>query len=467
MIEITPVLDPSSRVPLYMQLSDYIKSEILSGRIRPQEKLPSKRHLANYLGLSLNTIQAAYDQLNAEGFVKSRPRQGLFVAELEDEFFKTEDTPHLEIETPFIKSDEIKIDFNSGRVDLAQFPYAAWRKLTIQSLYEDQAGIFYNGEPQGERNLREEIAKHLFASRGVKCTAKQIIIGAGTQYLIGILVLLLGNGTVYALEEPGFHRARTVLDHHDVPHVPIPLDEAGMDIGALQKSAATVAYVTPSHQFPMGMVMPTARRQELLNWAEVVNGFIIEDDYDGEYRYKGVPIPSLQGLDANGRVIYLGTFSKSLIPSIRISYLVLPPALLKIYQNRFTIYKQTTSRLHQETLFRFMSEGYWQSHLNKMRTLYRRKHEVLLAAIDQLLGEQVEMIGEKSGLHIVLAVKSNMSEDELILAARRVGVKIYPSSLYYTHHTEQEVPKVVIGFGGLTESEIEEGIYLLKKAWGI
>jgi len=448
-----------------MQLTNYLKSEILLGRIKPQEKLPSKRHLANYLKLSLNTIQAAYDQLNAEGFVESRPRKGLFVAALE-EFFQME-PGNFKTESASIKKCDLKIDFNSGRVDLTQFPYTAWRKLTIQSLYEDQASVFYNGDPQGEWNLREEIANYLFASRGVRCTAEQIIIGAGTQVLMNLLVLLIGKEHVYGLEEPGYHRVRTVLHHHGVPTVPIPLDEAGMEMGALKESPATVAYVTPSHQFPMGMVMPIVRRMELLKWAEIKDGYIIEDDYDGEYRYKGKPIPSLQALDTLGRVVYLGTFSKSLIPSIRISYLVLPAKLIQTYQDGFAIYKQTVSRLHQETLFRFMNEGYWQSHINKMRTLYRKKHKSLLAAIDRLLGDQVEVIGEKSGLHLVLSVKNNMSEDQLIQSAKRVGVKVYPLSIYFATPREDPYPKVVIGFGGLSERELEDGIELLKKAWVI
>ncbi|WP_462413520.1 MocR-like pyridoxine biosynthesis transcription factor PdxR [Neobacillus sp. Marseille-QA0830] len=466
MIEITPILDPSSREPLYMQLADYLKDEIFTGRIKPQEKLPSKRHLADYLGLSINTIQAAYDQLSAEGFVVSRPRQGSFVAVLEEDFLKRK-IPHSEAITRDITKNDIKIDFNSGRVDLGHFPFAVWRKLTIQSLYEDQSGIFYNGSPQGERHLREQIANYLFASRGVKCTADQIIIGAGTQVLMGLLVLLIGKENVYALEDPGFHRVRTVLDHHEIPFVPVPLDDAGMEMRTLKESSATVAYVTPSHQFPMGIVMPIARRIELLKWAEEMDGYIIEDDYDGEYRYKGKPIPSLQGLDTEGKVIYLGTFSKSLIPSIRISYLVLPTKLLKIYQEGFTVYKQTVSRLHQETLFQFMNEGYWQSHLNKMRTLYRKKHGTLLGAAGRLFGNQVEVIGEKSGLHVVLAVNNHMSEDELIQSALKLGVKVYPLSIYYANSPTKAGPKVVVGFGGLTEQQIEKGMELLCKAWFI
>lgn len=204
---------------------------------------------------------------------------------------------------------------------------------------------------------------------------------------------------------------------------------------------------------------------ELLKWAEEKNRYIIEDDYDGEYRYKGKPIPSLQGLDQIEKVVYLGTFSKSLIPSIRISYIVLPSSLLNRYQEHFTVYKQTVSRLHQDTLFRFINDGHWDSHLNKMRTLYRKKHETLTSAIKNLLGEKVKVIGQKSGLHIVLEVKNNMNETELISKAASNGVKVYPLSIYYQDGIQSKDHSILLGFGGITETEIHTGIKLLKVAW--
>lgn len=467
MIEITPVLNDKSDKPLYLQLASYIKEEILSGRIKPKEKLPSKRNLSNYLSLSLNTIQSAYDQLCAEGYLESKPRKGLFVTTFEDDILSSQVVPNQmeSIREPQQKS--VKVDFNSGKVDLESFPYTTWRKLTIHSLNQDQGVLFFNGKPQGEWLLREQISRYLFASRGVKCSAHQIIIGAGTQVLIGLLSLLMGKSQTYALENPGFHRTRTVLQDFGADTIFIPLDEKGINILQLNNSSASVVYVTPSHQFPYGMVMPISRRMELLKWAEEKNGYIIEDDYDGEYRYKGKPIPSLQGLDQQGRVIYLGTFSKSLIPSIRISYMVLPPMLLKKYLDHFTVYKQTASRLHQDTLYRFMNEGYWQSHLNKMRTLYRKKHAALMESIKNYLGDKVQIIGENSGLHIVLEVKNRMDEEQLIKNALNFDVKVYPLSMYYHDSKGCSGSRVLLGFGGLSEKEIDLGIGLLKEAWGI
>jgi GntR family transcriptional regulator/MocR family aminotransferase len=258
-----------------------------------------------------------------------------------------------------------------------------------------------------------------------------------------------------------------VLRDQSLEVVPIPLDQDGICMNSLKSSRARVVYVTPSHQFPYGMVMPVSRRMELLNWAEEMDGYIIEDDYDGEFRYKGKPIPSLQGLDINERVVYLGTFSKSLIPSIRISYLVLPKPLLIKYKQYFTVYKQTVSRLHQDTLFRFMSQGHWERHLNKMRTLYRKKHNVLLTSIEKYMGNKVTVIGERAGLHILIRVKSEMSEKELVETALTKGVRVYPVSIYYRNFVKTQNSLILLGFGGLTLREIEEGIRELKYCWHI
>jgi GntR family transcriptional regulator / MocR family aminotransferase len=467
MIEITPFLDRKNNTPLYIQLAAYIKQEILSGRIKPGEKLPSKRKLSVYLSLSINTIQTAYEQLTSEGYVESKPRKGLFVTTFDNEISKMNIVPQEIKQVGEKEQVNIKYDFNSGKVDLEHFPYSLWRKLTLQSLYEDQGELFNMGNPQGEETLREQIAIHLYASRGVRCMPNQIIIGAGTQMLIGLLSLLIGKDKLYGLENPGFHRTRTVLQDLGAKTIPISLDNDGIDVTILKNSQANIVYVTPSHQFPNGMIMPISRRMELLKWAEGKNRYIIEDDYDGEYRYKGQPIPSLQGLDINGKVIYLGTFSKSLIPSIRISYLVLPPSLIYRYHENYKFYKQTVSRLHQHTLYLFMKEGYWQSHLNKMRTLYRRKHTVLMSSIKKYLGNNVKVIGEHSGLHIVLEVKSSISEEELIKKALKVGVKAYPLSVYYQGINDNSDSRVLIGFGGLSETDIDRGIGLLKEAWEI
>ncbi|MBB6444794.1 MocR-like pyridoxine biosynthesis transcription factor PdxR [Bacillus benzoevorans] len=466
MYELTPLLDQEKEEPLYIQLYQYFKDEIQSGRLEAGVKLPSKRRLSQHLGISQNTVENAYGQLQAEGYIHSEPRKGIYVKKLEGDLYPYHSGIPLKSERVMEKHDEEEmIDFSHGQVDLAHFPYAVWRKLSMQALYEEESVLFLNGDPQGELELRQEITHYLFQSRGVRCKAEQIVIGAGTQYLIGLLTMIIGERAVYAVENPGFHRTRAVLEDRGFHPVSLALDEDGVSLKDLEASGANVIYVTPSHQFPLGMIMPISRRRGLLKWAEKEGRYIIEDDYDGEFRYKGKPIPSLQGLDSAGRVIYLGTFSKSLIPSLRISYLVLPPLLLENYQQSFTLYKQTVSRLHQHTLAQFMKNGHWSRHLNKMRGIYRKKQKTLLLAIAEYLGEHVQVIGEKSGLHILLQVNNQMSEAELIETAKKNKVKVYPASIYYEKSTKQHPPMILLGFGALAEEDIKEGIALLAHAW--
>lgn len=465
-LEIMLDLDYESRDPLYIQLYNLIKKEIQAGKIEPGEKLPSKRKLSLHLGISQNTIETAYEQLLAEGYVESVQRKGVYVKELNrDLFLPMHDVANM---TKEIKDENIQydVDFSHGAVAIEHFPYPIWRKLTVQSLFEEESSYFLNGDPQGELPLREAIAKYLYQSRGVRCEANQIIIGAGTQYLISLLTIVIGRDRIYSMENPGFHRTREVFKDQGVRLKPIPLDQEGINLTQLVKSKANVTYVTPSHQFPNGMVMPISRRMELLQWAEGEGRYIIEDDYDGEFRYKGKPIPSLQGLDHNGKVIYLGTFSKSLIPSIRISYMVLPDSLLEKYNQHFTIYKQTVSRLHQHTLSQFMLNGHWERHLNKMRTVYRKKQTALIRSIEKYLSDHVQIIGDEAGLHILLCFHNHLSERELIERAAEYKVKVYPTSVYYEGGYPDQKPMVLLGFGGLTEEKIEQGVQLLKAAWG-
>ncbi|MFJ7725231.1 PLP-dependent aminotransferase family protein [Neobacillus sp. NPDC097160] len=467
MLEITLDLDHGSGEPLYIQLYNFFKKEIQTGKIEPGEKLPSKRKLSHHLRISQNTVETAYEQLLAEGYVESVERKGIYVKELNRDLFHHVDDVPKTIKEMKDEGVEYEVDFSHGTVALEHFPFPIWRKLTIQSLYEEESSYFLNGEPQGELPLREAISKYIYQSRGVRCSADQIIIGAGTQYLISLLTMIIGKDAVYSMEDPGFHRIREAFKDQGVILKPIPLDQDGIDLNHLVESKAKVTYVTPSHQFPKGMVMPITKRMELLKWAEKQGRYIIEDDYDGEFRYKGKPIPSLQGLDINSKVIYLGTFSKSLIPSIRISYMVLPDRLLEKYNQDFTIYKQTVSRLHQHTLWQFMINGHWERHLNKMRTVYRKKQATLIRSIEKYFGQQARIIGDDTGLHILLNVRNQLSEKELIERAKAYKVKVYPTSVYYENNLPEQEPMILLGFGGLTEEQIEQGIQLLKEAWRI
>lgn len=470
MLEMTPALDSSGLEPLYIQLYEYIRQEIQNGTIKPHSKLPAQRRLADHLQVSRNTVDAAYQQLLAEGYIRSEARKGLFVVELNHDLFAAHhptERASLREKTgvPDKRRPEIWYDFNQGHIDLLHFPYEVWRKLTAQALYADQSGLFFTGDPQGELPLRRQIAAYLYQSRGVRCAAEHIIIGAGTQYMLSLLCMMIGRNVAYGIEEPGFHRARFVLEDCGVKRIPVPLDDYGISVATLRKSDAAVVYVTPSHQFPTGTIMPVPRRMELIEWAKEKDGLIIEDDYDGEFRYQGKPVPSLQGLDPHGNVVYLGTFSKSLIPSIRLSYMVLPPALLTRYHERFVLYKQTVSRLHQHTLTLFMEQGHWERHINRVRNRYKKRRAVLLSSIKNNMGNRVHVIGADAGLHVLLEPDNGMSERELIVSAEQEGVKVYPVSIYYDKIPAAMRPRVLLGFGGLDENDIEEGIMRLHRAW--
>lgn len=472
MLEIMPNLNSTKKEPLYLQLYEYLRKEIQKGNIPPHSKLPSQRNLANHLSLSRNTINTAYQQLVTEGYVRNEERKGLFVEEIKNEILLTEpyspgirETTNNELNAYEGKSINMKYDFKYGDIDLTHFPFKLWRQLTLKSLAHEQDHLLLYGHPQGELELRKYIARYLYQSRGVECSENQIIIGAGTQYLLSMLCKIVGRELVYGIEEPGYNRVRFIFKEYGQVVKPIPLDQNGINVTHLKDSKVKVVYVTPSHQFPLGMVMPISRRLELIEWAKETGGYIIEDDYDSEFRYEGKPIPSLQSLDSNGKVIYMGTFAKSLIPSLRLSYMVLPSKLLIEYNKHFIGYAQTVSRLHQHTLKLFIETGQWSRHLNKVRNIYKKKHNALLTAIRAHMDGKVKVMGSGAGLHVLLEPKNNMTERELIDKAREQGVLVYPVSTFYDQRSHQEYPQILLGFAGLDENGINEGVQLLSKAW--
>ncbi|MGD6818084.1 PLP-dependent aminotransferase family protein [Metabacillus sp. 113a] len=445
--------------PMFIQIYDHIKRNIANGSLHPGAKLPSKRKLALLQNVSINTVESAYTQLEAEGYVKSIPRRGWFVLEFEPGVICFEEKPAPADSEPETVINGNVIDF-SQTVDTAKFPYAQWKKCSAEAL--DHEELYHTGHPFGEAAFRREIARYLHQTRGVRCRSNQVIVGCGTQMLLGKISRMLKDSCI-AVEDPGYHRTRQTLSNHRIE--PIALDESGIQAEALAKTPASAVYVTPSHQFPLGTVMPVQRRMELLNWSALrSNAWIIEDDYDGEFRYEGKPIPSLHSLSENGDVLYLGTFSKTFIPSLRISYAVLPLKLLESGQEELMTEKQTVSRFHQHALSIFMANGWWEQHLNRMRTHYRKKHSLLLKHVNEVFKGDVRFIGEKSGTHFLLEVMNGMSEAELIASASQHGVKVYPTSPYYIH-SQPDRPLIFLGFGGVTEEEIKTGMLLLRKAW--
>ncbi|PEZ06349.1 GntR family transcriptional regulator [Bacillus sp. AFS018417] len=463
MLELTPKLDIHSKEPLYVQLYNYMKEEMKSGNVPPYTKLPSKRKLAQYLQISQNTIEAAYGQLVAEGYIEAIPRKGYFVCEMEQTVLHVKQKMQHVKEIPYYERDYV-FDFTHTGVDAQSFPFALYRKLANEVLQIENEEVLLLGHPQGEFGLRKEIAKYMYESRGVHCSPSQIIIGAGTQYLIRMLFQLLKEST-FAVENPGYHR-RMVTYEKGIEHVEqLPLDEDGIMLSCLEESNADVVFVTPSHQFPCGMIMPISKRMQLLHWAEKEEGrYIVEDDYDSEFRYSGKPIPALQGLDTNGKVIYMSTFSKALLPSLRISYMVLPKALIEVYQQDYFFYTQTVSRIDQEIVKRFLEGGHWEKHIHKMRVVYRKKRDTLVSAISTYFPKYVEIIGQDSGLHILLRTNNGMAERELIERAAAYSIKVHPVSMYYDD-VKVDNKTVLLGFAILSEEEIDKAVQLLAKAW--
>lgn len=461
------MLDEDSPEPLYLQLYKFIRSHIESGDIPAHAKMPSKRKLANSLGISQNTVNAAYQQLAAEGYLEARLRSGHYVSTVvEDGFFASPLRSKRSIKEWIDERDGYDFVFDHASVDCSAFPFDTWRRLYKDALSGNE-NLLSLGDPQGDYGLRCEISEYLYRSRGVQCSPGQLVIGSGTQTLLLLLVQIMGLNRRYAMEDPGYSRARKVLLHNGVQVKPIPLDAEGLSIRALREQEVDIVYVTPSHQFPTGIVMPISRRYELLQWAVEKNArYIIEDDYDSEIRYSSKPIPSLQGLDTNGKVIYMGTFSKALMPSLRFSYMVLPTELLDIYRERFSFYFQTVSRIEQKVIERFMREGFWTSHLQKMRTLYGRKKEVLVSSLRRSFGHDLKIQGQDGGLHILVGFDLPVSEQELIDRAKKEKVLVHPLSMHFADNTRAELCKMILlGFANLTVNQIQEGVLRLEKAW--
>lgn len=458
-------IDRTSEIPIYEQLYFYIKKEITAGRLIYGTKLPSKRKLAEFLKISQNTVESAYAQLTAEGYVEALPRKGYFVMASED--LEYVQAVNYTVNKAKKEQEKIKYHFHPGQIDTINFPFSQWRKYAKNTIDKEQHTLLQLGDAQGEYELRQEISTYLYQARGAKCSPEQIIIGAGSEPLLQQLLLLFAEDTIYGVEDPGYHLIHRLLMGYKKQVYPLEVDHEGVKVDTIEQSDLNVVYVTPSHHFPYGTVLSVNRRTQLLNWAARENNrFIIEDDYDSEFRYSGKTIPSLQSMDQNERVIYLGSFSKSLMPSVRISYLVLPKQLLQRYKEELPFFHSSVSRIDQVILTEFMKQGDFEKHLNRMRKIYRRKLEKIIELLKPHQ-EKLRIIGEQSGLHIVIAVENGMNEAQLVEKALAVKLKIYPLSSYTMKNKYDYQPKIILGFAGIQEEELEIALQLLLKSWGM
>lgn len=497
MYEMTIRLQADSPVCLYEQIYSYIKNEIIEGKLLTGERLPSTRSLAEHLQVARSTVDYAYAQLLSEGYIESRPYKGYFVCPVEG-LLKIEGEAEFgfrgrgtgkgnygsrkdENENPGKRGgqgsavlsgedrqasaeSEYAVNFSPYAIDMSAFPFSVWRKINKNILNYANSDVFAKGEAQGDYELRVTISRYLHSSRGVNCTPEQMIVGAGNDYLLMLLEKILGKDMHIAMENPTYKRSYRIFKSFGYGIETVDMDESGMQIGPLKEAKVNAAYVMPSHQFPTGIVMPIGRRMELLKWANEGKGrYLIEDDYDSEFRYLGKPIPALQASDKRGKVIYMGTFSKAIAPAIRVSFMVLPEELLEKYKKDCFFYSCTVSRIDQRILNEFIRDGYFERHLNKMRKIYRAKHELLLECLKPLR-KKFAVSGENAGLHLLLTSKQGAKEAELIQQAAAVGVRVYGLSECMVEDAPDSTT-VLVGFGGLADEEIVKGVELLKKAW--
>lgn len=458
-------LNTESRIPLYHQLYSYLKAEIQNKTIGYNTKLPSKRKLSSHLGISQNTIQSAYDQLIEEGYVVSTEKKGYYVAKI-DHLQKLTVLAENEYAVAAQPVSEVKYDFSYHGVDHDTFPFRVWRRLTKELVSEYDPEFLKQGDSQGYLRLRKAIADYLHQSRGVNCTEDQIIISSGTEILFQSLIQLLDRESIYGIENPGYEKLNQLFTANRSEFVPVALDAYGMNPESVVISKANILCLSPAHQFPSGEIMPISRRIQLLNWAnEAPDRYLIEDDYDSEFKYSGKPIPALQGLDTGEKVIYMGSLSKSLTPTLRVSYMVLPLHLLQRYLEKLSYILCPVPVLEQKTLCSFIEQGYFERHLNKMRTVYKKKRDILVKEIAELRSG-TEIHGADAGLHLLLQIPNTMTEDELISAAYEQGVKVYGISKYYTDKSNlRNPPTLLLGFATMGEEDIREAVLRLKKAW--
>ena len=442
---LTYQLKKAPGVPLYEALYRCIREDILSGRLAAGEKLPSKRALAENLDVSKITVETAYSQLLAEGFISSREKVGYFVEGLQQQ------------PSPPV-SKEASAEETDGLIDLtgescAHFPFSVWSRLQREVMLDLGEGLLLPLHHQGLPALRNAIARHLSAFRGMQVDPDNILIGAGTDFLYNLLVQLLGRDKRYGVEEPGYGKIQKIYEAAGASCSPVTLDRQGADpeeLGDLQ-----VLHISPSHHFPSGIVTSLPRRQALLAWAAAdADRYIIEDDYDSEFRFDAHPLPAMVSLDRQGKVLYMNTFSKTLAPSIRISYMVLPEDLMARFRQKLGFYSCTVPSFEQYTLARFLSRGYFEKHINRMRKLYTSIRNRVLKAIETCsVSNKLTILEEHAGLHFLVQVKLPLTDAQLADKCRKLGLRVVPLSSYY-RFPEENSHCLVVNYAGLTEKDL-------------
>lgn len=465
---IIPNFQPDSATPLYLQLYHYLKSAILEGGIQPLEKLPSLRGLSKSLGLSLTTVELAYNQLLVEGYIYSKPQSGYYVNLISAGMGSVRKDAELPLQDEAFDDTDILLSGHekSGYYDVSCFDFVKWKKCLNQVLNEYSPLLLREGDPKGERALRIEISKYVYQSRGVTCTPEQIVIGAGTQQIMGQLcTILIKMGMKHVtVEDPGYLPVRNIFRDRDFAITSVSVGKEGISIDRLPANIRSAVYVSPSNQFPTGYVMPIGKRYELLDWATRNDSIVIEDDYDSELRYFGKPIPSLQGLDHHQRVVYLGSFSSTLFPSIKISYMILPQNMAAIFDTFQGDYTQTCSKTEQLTLAIYMSKGLYQINIKKLRSLYSQKLQAALTAFNKWGAGFIRPINSSSGVNMLISVKSKKTAAQLCQEAQELGINTLPVATYTEAPAEVAV-SLIFYYNQIPLDQMEGALKGLMEKW--
>ena len=460
---LTVELKSKDKMPLYEQLYLKIRGLITEGELVEGEKLPSERGLALNLQISRNTVTLAYEQLYAEGYVEVRPQSGYYVNKI-DRINSEKKEEFTDIKNESVNPEpEYEYDFSPFSLCKESFPYRMWDRLYRKYMRDRGEELFNLGERQGDMKLRVAIAKYLFGYRGLSVKPENMIIGAGTGYLLQLLEHLIDEKSIIAMENPTYMQAYRIFSSLNREVRPINLDENGLKVEELKRSEAKAVYLTPSHQFPTGVVMPIKRRKEILGWAAGEDRYIIEDDHDSEFRYKGLPIPPMKAIDTGNKVVYLGTFSRTIAPAIRIGFMVLPDGLLKVYRKKLAFLACTVPRIDQAVLTEFILGGHYERHINKARKIYKSRHDKLISSL-KVFGDKVKIMGGNAGMHLMVKFKLEMTEEEVVSRAEKSGIKLVGLSKHRIgENPEDGEACILIGYGNISEDRIEEGIKILAK----
>lgn len=452
-------LEKRGSLARYDYLYRCIKEDILSGRLKAGEKLPSKRTLATHLNTAVVTVENAYAQLEAEGYLNAREKRGYFVNPVETGAVRENPAEAREKNR---EQREWRLDLRGTGSGTEGFPFSVWARLMRRILTERGAELLQATPHNGVYPLRQAIARHLYQFRGISAAPEQIVVGAGTEYLYNLIVQLLGRDLLYGVEDPGYSKAARIYGLNGAGCIPLPMDSRGVRPQEVEERGVQILHISPNHQFPTGTVTPILRRQALLRWAEEQRGYIIEDDYDSEFRFTGRPIPAMKSIDAAGRVIYMNTFSRSLAPSLRVSYMVLPPSLMEEYPRRLGFYSCTVPAMEQYTLASFLEEGYFESHVNRMRVFYRNRRDEVLAAIGQSpLSGRCRVLGEEAGLHFLLELETEREDSWLSREMEARGVRLSFLTDYQQRPGAAPLHTLVVNYPGTAPARLAPALALL------